>query len=257
MKYSRSLLQASKTRSLLSCRLSSSWKRNVTVWRPSVHLSVCRDCKLTVTYRRRGGGRSMRRVQSTFLPDKKKDRHTWYFLVCRQLLILFVVDMRRRWSWKFVEVDADVLWCGCQTDGGTGFLRAARSGNIDKVLEYLSNSVDIDVCNAVSLRKLLRARLYVYIRAVRTVLQPRVSLSLSVSYERRSMDAWRWTGSITETGWVAECNTFTDTNWIFHCHTTPAASLSSDWLVYERITMTTVHINNNWPLLLTTHRPSS
>ena len=65
--------------------------------------------------------------------------------------------MRRRWSWKFVEVDADVLWCGCQTDGGTGFLRAARSGNIDKVLEYLSNSVDIDVCNAVSLRKLLRA----------------------------------------------------------------------------------------------------
>jgi len=37
-----------------------------------------------------------------------------------------------------------------QTDGGTGFLRAARAGNLDKVLEYLSNNVDIDVCNAVS-----------------------------------------------------------------------------------------------------------
>jgi len=38
-----------------------------------------------------------------------------------------------------------------QTDGGTGFLRAARAGNLDKVLDYLTNSIDINVCNAVSL----------------------------------------------------------------------------------------------------------
>ena len=45
------------------------------------------------------------------------------------------------------------LCYGRQTDGGTGFLRAARAGNLDKVLEYLSNSIDIDVCNAVSFKR--------------------------------------------------------------------------------------------------------
>lgn len=54
---------------------------------------------------------------------------------------------------KSFDVDAAaMMYCCCQTDGGTGFLRAARSGNLDKVLEFLTNSIDINVCNAVSLK---------------------------------------------------------------------------------------------------------
>ncbi|XP_067440655.1 ankyrin-2 isoform X6 [Thunnus thynnus] len=34
-----------------------------------------------------------------------------------------------------------------QSDSNTSFLRAARSGNIDKVLEFLKNGVDISTCN--------------------------------------------------------------------------------------------------------------
>lgn len=37
-----------------------------------------------------------------------------------------------------------------QSDGNTSFLRAARAGNLDKVLEHLKNGVDINTCNAVS-----------------------------------------------------------------------------------------------------------
>lgn len=36
-----------------------------------------------------------------------------------------------------------------QSDGNTSFLRAARAGNLDKVLEHLKNNVDINTCNAV------------------------------------------------------------------------------------------------------------
>ncbi|KAG7238385.1 hypothetical protein INR49_030892, partial [Caranx melampygus] len=34
-----------------------------------------------------------------------------------------------------------------QSDSNTSFLRAARAGNIDKVLEFLKNGVDISTCN--------------------------------------------------------------------------------------------------------------
>ncbi|KAG7273843.1 hypothetical protein CRUP_024865, partial [Coryphaenoides rupestris] len=34
-----------------------------------------------------------------------------------------------------------------QSDSNTSFLRAARAGNIDKVLEYLKGGVDISTCN--------------------------------------------------------------------------------------------------------------
>lgn len=37
-----------------------------------------------------------------------------------------------------------------QSDGNTSFLRAARAGNLDKVLEHLKNNVDINTSNAVS-----------------------------------------------------------------------------------------------------------
>lgn len=37
-----------------------------------------------------------------------------------------------------------------QSDSNTSFLRAARAGNIDKVLEYLKGGVDIGTCNQVS-----------------------------------------------------------------------------------------------------------
>ncbi|KAM7394203.1 hypothetical protein PAMP_021016 [Pampus punctatissimus] len=33
------------------------------------------------------------------------------------------------------------------SDSNTSFLRAARAGNIDKVLEFLKNGVDISTCN--------------------------------------------------------------------------------------------------------------
>jgi len=50
----------------------SSGKRNVTVWRPSICLSVCPVGILTVTHQ----GAALRRDQRTFWPDNKDDRHT-------------------------------------------------------------------------------------------------------------------------------------------------------------------------------------
>lgn len=37
-----------------------------------------------------------------------------------------------------------------QSDSNTSFLRAARAGNIDKVLEFLKGGVDISTCNQVN-----------------------------------------------------------------------------------------------------------
>lgn len=36
-----------------------------------------------------------------------------------------------------------------QADAATSFLRAARSGNLDKALDHLRNGVDINTCNQV------------------------------------------------------------------------------------------------------------
>lgn len=44
------------------------------------------------------------------------------------------------------------LLCVFQSDSNTSFLRAARAGNIDKVLEYLKGGVDISTCNQVGHR---------------------------------------------------------------------------------------------------------
>ena len=43
-----------------------------------------------------------------------------------------------------------------QSEGNTTFLRAARSGNYDKVLEYLNSNIDINTSNAVSISLLLQ-----------------------------------------------------------------------------------------------------
>lgn len=37
-----------------------------------------------------------------------------------------------------------------QSDATTAFLRAARSGNLEKVIEYLDTDLDIDTANSVS-----------------------------------------------------------------------------------------------------------
>lgn len=49
-----------------------------------------------------------------------------------------------------------------QSDSNASFLRAARAGNLDKVVEYLKSGIDINTCNQVrslkdrrSVRKLL------------------------------------------------------------------------------------------------------
>lgn len=44
------------------------------------------------------------------------------------------------------------LLCLFQSDSNTSFLRAARAGNIDKVLEYLKGGVDIGTSNQVESR---------------------------------------------------------------------------------------------------------
>lgn len=38
-----------------------------------------------------------------------------------------------------------------QSDGNTSFLRAARAGNLEKVLEHLKQNIDINTSNAVSI----------------------------------------------------------------------------------------------------------
>jgi hypothetical protein len=45
----------------------------------------------------------------------------------------------------FVQMDKKY-----RSDDSASFLRAARGGNTEKVLEYLKNGTDINTCNAVS-----------------------------------------------------------------------------------------------------------
>jgi len=66
---------------------SSSSERNVTVWRPSVRLSVCVCPVFLLTLIERAAhtqrdspGGSMRRGQRTFWPDNMEDRHNCFSL---------------------------------------------------------------------------------------------------------------------------------------------------------------------------------
>lgn len=49
----------------------------------------------------------------------------------------------------YIIFEKPFLICVFQSDSNTSFLRAARAGNIDKVLEYLKGGVDISTCNQV------------------------------------------------------------------------------------------------------------
>jgi ankyrin len=43
-----------------------------------------------------------------------------------------------------------MLFSSLQSDGNTAFLRAARAGHLDKVLEHLKSNIDINTSNSVS-----------------------------------------------------------------------------------------------------------
>lgn len=58
-----------------------------------------------------------------------------------------------------------------QSDPSTAFLRAARAGQLEKVLEYLESGVDINASNAVSYRSAASCRFW-------HSAQPRFCLSL-------------------------------------------------------------------------------
>lgn len=51
---------------------------------------------------------------------------------------------------RTIFINPLVLFISLQSDGNTSFLRAARAGNLEKVLEHLKNNIDINTCNAVS-----------------------------------------------------------------------------------------------------------
>lgn len=56
------------------------------------------------------------------------------------------------WDREVVTTQNTLTACSfsSQGDAATSFLRAARSGNLDKALDYLQNGVDINTCNQVS-----------------------------------------------------------------------------------------------------------
>lgn len=45
------------------------------------------------------------------------------------------------------------LLLSLQSDSNASFLRAARAGNLDKVVEYLKGGIDINTCNQVRARQ--------------------------------------------------------------------------------------------------------
>ncbi|XP_050687556.1 ankyrin-2-like isoform X36 [Eriocheir sinensis] len=58
-----------------------------------------------------------------------------------------------------------------QTDGSASFLRAARAGNLEKVLEFLKTNTDINTCNANGLNALHLASKEGHVNVVRELLQ--------------------------------------------------------------------------------------
>ncbi|XP_069185516.1 ankyrin-2 isoform X26 [Procambarus clarkii] len=58
-----------------------------------------------------------------------------------------------------------------ETDGSASFLRAARAGNLEKVLEFLKTNTDIDTCNANGLNALHLASKEGHVNVVRELLQ--------------------------------------------------------------------------------------
>lgn len=61
-----------------------------------------------------------------------------------------------------------------QSDSNASFLRAARAGNLDKVVEYLKGGIDINTCNQVSALQLPRYyTLKAHLLPIGTLQEPR------------------------------------------------------------------------------------
>lgn len=54
-------------------------------------------------------------------------------------------------SLPFVSPLSLSLYTFLQSDSNASYLRAARAGNLEKVLDYLKSGVEINICNQVSL----------------------------------------------------------------------------------------------------------
>lgn len=68
-----------------------------------------------------------------------------------------------------------------QTDASTAFLRAARAGQLDKILALLNQDIDINVSNAVSYSLLyleiyLNEKLYTKVKRIYTIINKKFSL---------------------------------------------------------------------------------
>lgn len=70
-------------------------------------------------------------------------------LLALQLGRIYHSSQFRALSSSTLLIPVDIL-LSLQTDGNASFLRAARAGNLEKVLEYLKGSIDINTSNAVS-----------------------------------------------------------------------------------------------------------
>ncbi|XP_043938927.1 ankyrin-1 isoform X2 [Protopterus annectens] len=68
-----------------------------------------------------------------------------------------------------------IIW-GRKTDAATSFLRAARSGNVEKALDHLKNGVDINTCNQNGLNALHLASKEGHVKMVRELMANGINL---------------------------------------------------------------------------------
>lgn len=66
------------------------------------------------------------------------------------LSLLFIAFLFKSWSNMETSMASTSSLDDDQSDGANSFLRAARAGNLEKVLEYLRGSIDINTSNMVS-----------------------------------------------------------------------------------------------------------
>lgn len=71
-----------------------------------------------------------------------------------QLFSASVTEVCRLFFWSYLPsrqtLNSFLLPFFSQSDSNASFLRAARAGNMDKVVEYLKGGIDINTCNQVS-----------------------------------------------------------------------------------------------------------
>lgn len=74
-----------------------------------------------------------------------------------------------------------------QADAGNSFLRAARSGNLDKVLEHIKNGIDINTANQVR-------QIHIIIKFIKLIYQPIFTkLMLQLFCTLVTMPEWKLT----------------------------------------------------------------